>query len=153
MRTVNQRPGKDPLLKMDYTVEIEGMPDLGFMEVDDLSAKLGEATYRNGDGPNYVYKQPTLQTVENITLKRGLFKDETTLLDWFNSDGGDRRVVDIIRLTHTRSGNRRTHVYRLYEAYPSELKLTGGDSTADSDNAIIEMVITFEDFDNILDGQ
>ena len=151
MRTVNQRPGKDPMLKMDFTVEIEGMADLGFMEVDDVSIKLGEATYREGNGPNYPHKQPTMQTVDNITLKRGLFKDETALLDWFNADGADRRVVDIVRLTHTRSGNRRNHLYRLYEAYPAELKLPGGDSTADSDNAIVEMVIAFEDVDTLME--
>jgi len=151
MGSTIQRLNKDPLLKMEYLVEIEGMPDIGFMEMDDVGVEVGEATYREGNGPNYVYKQPTLQKVDNITFKRGMFTNDSLLQDWFKAEGAERRVVDIIRLIHSRAGDRRSHVYRLLECYPSALKLTGGDASSDSDNAIVEITLTFEDLDTLVE--
>lgn len=146
MATVNvQRPGKDPLLECNYLVEIEGVADVGFMEFSDIKKTKAVAQYRTGNGPIYKYKQAGLETYEPITLRIGVFKDYNVLRDWY--DSGERKSVDIVRLTHGRTGNRRARVYRFYEALPTVLADGKGDAMSEDSDAIGEFIFEFETYD------
>ena len=146
MANVNyQRPGKDPLLECDFLVEIEGVADVGFMEFSEVKKSTATAQYREGNGPNYKYNQDGLESYEPVTLRRGVFKDDTTLIDWYNSR--ERKTIDIIRLSHGREGNRRAQVYRLYEARATTLVMGKGDAMSEDSDAINELEITFETYD------
>jgi len=140
-----QRPGKDPLLEMDFLVEIEGIADVGFRDWSDIKHQYAEAKYREGDGPNYDYKQDGKGSVENVTLTRGIFKDDTVIQAWYKSRG--RKTVDIVRLKHDRDGDRRSGTYRLYEARCISLSMGKGDAMSEDSNSIMEMVISYEDVD------
>jgi len=141
-----QRPGKDPLLEMDFLIEIEGVADIGFRDYSEVKKTFATAEYREGDGPNFRYKQDGGESVEKITLTRGVFKDDTVLQEWFLERS--RKTVDIVRLIHDRSGgDRRANTYRLYETRCPELSLGKGDAMSEDSNAILEMVLEFEDWD------
>lgn len=141
-----QRPGKDPLLEMDFVIEIEGIADIGFRDYSELKKQFATAEYRQGDGPNFKFKQDGGESVETVTLTRGVFKDDTVLRAWFKER--TRKTVDIVRLIHDRSAaNRRCNVARLYETRCTSLSLGKGDAMSEDSNAIEEITLEFEDWD------
>ena len=142
-----QRTGKDPLLEMDFLVEIDGIADIGFKDFSGVKHQHATAEYREGDGPNYKYKQDGMGSVDDLTLSRGIFKDDTTLQQWYLDRG--RKTIDIVRLKHDRNGDRRVAVYRLYEARCTSLEMGKGDGMGEDSNAIMEMVIAYEDWDPV----
>ena len=136
-----QRPN-DPLLKMDYLIEIEGISDVGFKEWTDIKSSFQEATYREGNQANHVTKQNGIEEFDNVTFSRGIFKDIAVLSDWYAT--GERKTIDVVRLKHDRDGDRRAAVYRLYEARPISLSFGSGDATAGDENTIQELEISYE---------
>lgn len=140
-----QRPGKDPLLECDFLIEIENIPVAGFMEFTEPTYTMGNPTYREGNGPNTPYKQRGLGDVSNITLKRGVFRDDDTLWDWFKS--GERKTVDIVGLKHGRDGDRRVRVVRCYEVQPISWTDAKGDALSEDGKSIHELELALEDFD------
>lgn len=140
-----QRPGKDPLLEMDFLIEIEGIADVGFRDHSEIKHTYAEAKYREGDGPDYDYKQDGKGSVENVTFTRGVFKGDTTIQQWYVNRG--RKTIDIVKLMHDRSGDRRAVTHRLYEARCVSLSTGKGDAMSEDSNVIMEMVISYEDVD------
>jgi len=140
-----QRPGKDPLLECDYLVEIEGIPIAGFTTFTEPTYTMGNPSYREGNGPNYSYKQRGLGEVSNITLTRGIFRDDDTLWNWFVS--GTRKTVDFVTLKHGRDGDRRARVVRCYEVLPLVWKDGKGDAMSADATQIMEIELSVEDFD------
>jgi len=142
---INRGSGKDPLLEMDFLIEIEGIADVGFKDWSGIKKQFASPEYREGNGPNYKYFQDGMESTSELTLSRGIFKDDTVLQQWFKDRG--RKTVDIVRLTHDRSGNRRAATYRLYEARLISLEVGKGDAMSEDSNAIAEAVIKYEDVD------
>lgn len=140
-----QRPGKDPILECDYLVEIDGIPIAGFMEFTEPTKTHGIATYRDGNGPNYAYKQRGLETISSITLKRGIFAGERDLYDWYVS--GIRKTIDVVDLKHARDDDRRVRTVRCYECLPKMWKDGKGNSLSEEAIQIFELEIELEDFD------
>lgn len=140
-----QRPGKDPLLEMDFLVEIEGIADVGFRDHSEIKHSYAESKYREGDGPNYDYKQDGKGSVEDVTFTRGVFKGDSTLLQWYLGRG--RKTIDIVKLIHDRSGDRRAVTHRLYEARCKSFSGGKGDAMSDDSNVVMEMVVSYEDID------
>lgn len=137
-----QRPGLDPILEMDFVIEIEGVAVAGFMEFSDVKRAFEEATYREGNFGNFDRKQNGKETFDNVTFRRGIFKNDTELSDWY--DSGDRAVIDIVRLKHDRAGNRRAGVYRMYEARCLSDTFGKGDATSGDSIAVQELEISYE---------
>lgn len=140
-----QRSGKDPLLEMDFLVEIEGIADVGFRDHTEIKRTHAEAKYRTGDGPNFDYKQDGKQSVEDVTFSKGVFKDDTVIREWEASRG--RKTIDVVKLTHDRSGDRRAVTHRLYEARCTSYSGGKGDAMSEDSNVIEEMVVSYEDVD------
>ncbi len=146
MANINiQRPGKDPLLECDYLIEISGVADVGFMEYGTIKKTTATAEYREGNGPNYKFKQDGLESVEAIVLRRGIFRNDHVVRDLY--DSRERRTIDVVHLSHGREGNRRARVERLYEARMTILDEGKGDAMSEDANRIGELEITFETFD------
>ena len=140
-----QRPGKDPFLECDYLVEIEGVAVAGFMECSEVKVSYGVAKYREGNMANYPHKQRGLESYDPITLKRGVFNGDTTLADFCRE--GRRVTIDIVRLLHSKAGNRRGRVIRLYEALAVGDNEGKFDAMSEDGDAIQELSIEYETYD------
>jgi phage tail-like protein len=91
---------KDPFRGFNFLVEIDGLTRAGFQECSGLDKQTAIVEYREGgdgfkDGSKHVRKLSGLNTVTNITLKRGV-TDSRELWDWYHA--GDARTGSIILL-------------------------------------------------------
>lgn len=75
-----------PVPKFYFKVTL-GSEDIGsFQEVSGLKKTVEVIDYRGGDSLDFfVQKIPGLQKFDNITLKRGVFKDEKQFSEWMKS--------------------------------------------------------------------
>lgn len=70
-----------PLVRFAFSVKIGDLEGL-FQEVNGLSSETQQIEYRAGNSPAFsTVKMPGLQKFGNITLKKGLFKDDKALWD------------------------------------------------------------------------
>ncbi|MBT8348700.1 MAG: phage tail protein [Sulfurovum sp.] len=145
MAVSTQRPKVDPLLEMDFLVEIEGIADVGFKDWSGIKGTWASPEYREGDDPPTKTFQDGMLSFDDLTLSRGIFKDDSVIQEWFQERS--RKTVDVVRLIHDRTGNRRAAVYRLYEARCTTLEMGSGDATSDDGNSMMEMTIKYEDWD------
>lgn len=71
----------DPYRSYNFLVEIDGITQAGFQEVDGLDSSTDSVDYREGADPNHARKLPGLNKYSPITLKRGV-TDSDELWKW-----------------------------------------------------------------------
>jgi phage tail-like protein len=71
----------DPYRGFNFLVEIDGITQAGFQEVDSLDSSTDPIEYREGADPNHARKLPGLNKYSAITLKRGI-TDSDELWKW-----------------------------------------------------------------------
>lgn len=75
---------KYPVPVFHFTVSYGGS-NVDFTEVSGLSISVNEITYRGGASPNKLpLKMAGLPTINNISLKKGMFKADEELYNWFS---------------------------------------------------------------------
>ncbi len=121
-----------PLPKFSFLVEW-GAARLGFTEVTGLERTVEPIEYREGSSRSFTkLKMPGMETLSNVTLKRGTFQGDTDFYDWFNTvqmNTAERRDV-IIKLLNEELEP--TMVWRLANCFAvkyqaSELKADGNE--------------------------
>ena len=74
-----------PLPSFYFKVSISNVGDISCSEVSGLETEYEEITYRAGDSPAFTkLKMPRLRKAGDLTIKKGIFKDDTALWDWVN---------------------------------------------------------------------
>jgi len=149
---------EDPLKVFRFVVEINGMAKAGFMECSGLERTSDVTEYREGGDNSTPRKSPGLSKFSDITLKRGQVMDEgqNDLYNWsqevfdVESLGVDvrdfRRDVDIVVFER---GGLEAIRWRVHNAFPSRFKTPDMNATS-SDDAIEEMVLTYEGFQKVV---
>ena len=121
-----------PLPKFSFLVEW-GSARLGFTEVTGLERTVEPIEYREGSSKSFTkLKMPGMETLSNVTLKRGTFQGDTDFYDWFNTvqmNTVERRDV-IVKLLN--ENLEPTMVWRLANCFAvkyqaSELKADGNE--------------------------
>ena len=80
------RQSKDvwPLPKFRFEVKWDGEV-MSFQEVSGLNVETQPIEYRAGDNTAFsVVKMPGLRKYGNVTLKKGVFRGDSKLWEWFN---------------------------------------------------------------------
>lgn len=73
-----------PVPQFRFNVEIVDVAEISFQEVSGLDMEIQSIDYRVGDSPNdSVLKVPGMKVYSNVTFKRGVYKDDNKLYDWF----------------------------------------------------------------------
>ena len=94
---------EDPFLGFNFLVEIDGITQGGFQEVNGLDNATPSVDYREGTDPGHFRKLPGMNSFSPITLKRGI-TSSTELWDWRQTvlDGkADRRNGSIVLMDDT----------------------------------------------------
>ena len=74
-----------PLPSFYFKVSISNVGDISCSEVSGLETEYEEITYRAGDSPVFTkLKMPGLRKAGDLTIKKGIFKDDKALWDWVN---------------------------------------------------------------------
>ena len=127
-----------PIAKFHFSVELDGT-EISFQEVSGLEMHTEVIEYRHGDSPEFtMIKQAGLVKTANLVLKKGIFKDDSHLVDMFNkmfdkdyqSDRGERFDV-LIKLMDEKGEDVMT--WNVQNAFP--VKYTGTDLKS-SENAL-----------------
>ncbi len=128
-----------PLPKFYFTVLFSGGFQASFQEVSGIESQAQVIEYRAGDSPTFSpIKMPGLARVGNVTLRKGVFANDTTLWDWFNQikfNTIKRQTVVISLLDETGSPKM---MWTLNNAWPT--KLTGSDLRSDGNEVAVESI-------------
>ncbi|MBB6250768.1 phage tail protein [Nitrospirillum iridis] len=127
-----------PLPKFYFSVQI-GSNTVSFQEVTGLDSEARPIEYRHGDSPSfYPIKMPGLGKVGNVTMRKGIFVNDTALWDWFNQIAMNtiqRQTVVVNLLDETAAPKM---VWTLNNAWPT--KITGTDLKSEGNEVAVESV-------------
>ncbi len=132
-----------PLPGFHFSLKIDNS-EIAFQEASGLDTEYDVMEYRNGNSPEYsIVKMPGLKKASDITLKKGTFKDDSALFDYFSQVKMNviaRKTVTISLIDET--GNA-LFVWTLINAFPKKVTGTSMDAKS-SDVAIEEIVLAHE---------
>lgn len=133
-----------PLPSFYFKVSVDGIGDISCSEVSGLETEFDVIEYRAGDSPVFTkLKMPGLRKVSDVTLKKGMFKDDKAMWDWLNQvklNTIERKTVTISLLDESGSP---VKTWQLTNAWPKKITIEGFKS--DGNTAAIEtLVLTHE---------
>jgi len=125
-----------PLVKFQFSVKI-GSDELFFQEVTGLSSETQVIEYRAGNSQAYsTVKMPGIKKFGNITLKKGIFKDDKKMWTMYNAIKMNtiERVTVVISLLD--EANAVAMSWNLTNAFPCKMTVT--DMKSDANEAAVE---------------
>lgn len=128
-----------PMPKFYFSVDFGGVKDIAFQEVSGLEAETQVIEYRHGNSPEFSsVKMPGLQKFGNVTMKRGIFKNDNDFWEWHNEVKMNtiKRVSVVIKLLDE-NGNP-TMTWTLANAWPT--KITSTDLKSDGNEVAIDTI-------------
>lgn len=127
-----------PLPKFHFQVKWDDT-EVAFQEVAGLDIEVEPLEYRAGNNPVFSkVKMPGMVKTSNITMKKGVFKGDNSLFDWFS----EIKMNVIKRKTMTISlldeAGAPTMVWSAQNAFP--IKISGTDLKAEGNEVAVETV-------------
>ena len=127
-----------PLPKFYFEVKWDGAV-MSFQEVTGLDVEAEPIEYRHGDSPAFAaIKMPGLKKFANVTMKKGVFKGDRKLWDWYGAiklNTVKRAPVTISLLDESGAP---TMVWTLANAFPT--KISGTDLKSDGNEVAVESI-------------
>ena len=129
-----------PLPSFYFKVSVTDVGDISCSEVSGLETEYDMIEYRAGDSPVFTkQKMPGMRKASDVTLKKGIFKDDKAMWDWINSI----KLNTIKRATVTISlldeSGKPVKTWELTNAWPKKITVQG--FKADGNTAAIETLI------------
>ena len=136
----NNQDSNWPLPKFSFEVDFGAPLHKGlFTEVSGLDVEAQVIEYRKGNSPEFsTIKMPGIAKYSNITLKKGIFRNDTVFRDWQQQLARNTvsRTTVVIRLLD--EAGKPTLTWTLNSAVP--VKITGTDLKADGNEVAIESI-------------
>jgi len=132
-----------PLVKFQFSVKI-GDKEAFFQEVTGLSAEIQQIEYRAGNSNEFsTVKMPGIKKFGNITLKKGIFKDDKGFWDLYKKvvENSFERLTITISLLDEKDGVAMS--WTLANAFPCKITVTDMKSDA-NEPAVESMEIAHE---------
>ena len=129
-----------PIPTFHFSVKI-GDSELACQEVSGLDTEYDVVEYRNGNSPSFsVNKMPGLKKTSDITIKKGMFKGDSKLYNYFKEVQMNLIEQKTVTITLIDSDNNTPlFVWTLTNAYPK--KITGASLNAVTSEAAIEEIV------------
>jgi len=125
-----------PLTKFHFSVDWGGTK-IGFTEVTGLDVETEIIEYRQGASPEFSkIKMPGMVKFSNITLKRGMFKNDNEFYTWWKTVHVDEQIRRDITISLLDNNHVPVAVWVVKNAWPT--KITGTDLKADGNEVAIE---------------
>lgn len=129
-----------PVPKFHFKVTFGNVGTISFQEVSGLDSEYDVMEYRAGNGaPWSTVKQPGLMKNSEVTFKKGMFKNDSNLADYFfksvSMNVVERQDVTIELLDEAASP---LFVWTLAKAFP--LKITFPDLNAEASEIVLEEI-------------
>jgi phage tail-like protein len=132
-----------PLPKFHFEVKWDDA-EVAFQEVSGLDIETQAIEYRAGNSPVFApIKMPGLQKMGTIVMKKGVFKSDNAIFDWFaeiNMNTIKRKSVTISLLDEEHNP---TMVWKVQNAFP--IKVSSTDLKAEGNEVAVETLeLAFE---------
>lgn len=125
-----------PLVKFQFSVKI-GDKEAFFQEVTGLSAEVQQIEYRQGNSKEFSsVKMPGIKKFGNVTLKKGIFKDDKGFWDLYKqvtTNTFERKKITISLLDEN---NEVAMSWTLTNAFPAKITVT--DMKSDANESAVE---------------
>lgn len=125
-----------PLVKFQFSVKI-GDKEALFQEVTGLNAEVQQIEYRQGNSKEYsTVKMPGIKKIGNVTLKKGIFKDDKGFWDLYKqvtTNTFERKKITISLLDEN---NEVAMSWTLTNAFPAKITVT--DMKSDANESAVE---------------
>jgi phage tail-like protein len=125
-----------PLVKFQFSVKIGG-EEAYFQEVTGLSAEIQQIEYQRGNSPAFsTVKMPGIKKYGNITLKKGIFKNDKGFRELYKQvvmNTFKRRTIYISLLDEN---NQVAMSWTLANAFPCKITVT--DMKSDANEPAVE---------------
>ena len=133
-----QSPDIWPVPKFRFVV-MWGKQKMSFQEVSGLDAEAQIIEYRAGDTKAAAaMKMPGLQKFSNVTMKKGVFKDDNKFWEWFDKIKTNTIERIAVTITLQDEANNSVMVWTLANAWPT--KITGTDLKAQGNEVAVETI-------------
>lgn len=133
-----------PVPKFYFKVTVGSKGEIAFQEVSGLDSEHDEIEYRAGNSNIFsTVKMPGLKKASDVTCKKGMFKDDTALFDYFNSIKMNTIARETVTVQLLDQDGNSMFTWELTNAWPK--KVTGTDLNAqNSEVAVEEIVLSHE---------
>lgn len=129
-----------PLPEFYFKVTLGSKGVISFKEVSGLDVEYDVIEYRAGDSKDFTkVKMPGLRKNGDVTLKKGMFKEDKNLRKWIeevNMNLIERQAVTISLLDE---GGNEVHTWKLINAWPKKMTVEG--FKAEGNSAAMETLI------------
>ncbi|MEM9261884.1 MAG: phage tail protein, partial [Bacteroidota bacterium] len=129
-----------PIPKFHFKVTFEGLGEIAFQEVTGLDTQYDVIEYRAGNSISFsTVKMPGLRKSTDITLKKGMFKDDPKLMDYFMSVKMNTIARENVTIQLLDEEHNPLFTWSLENAWP--MQFTGPDLNAESSEVAIETLV------------
>ena len=129
-----------PLPKFSFAVKVGDNDTMSCQEVSGLDMETQAIEYRSGDSKAFsVVKMPGIKKFSDVTLKKGMFKSDNKLYEWFNKNTLNtiERKAVTISLLDEKGGE--VFIWKLINAFP--LKVSGTDLKSTGNEVAVETIV------------
>ena len=129
-----------PMTKFYFSVDIDDITDLPFLEISGLEVEADNISYRHGNDPSFgTIQMPGIKKSGDITLKKGTFANDDLLIDQFSkiSLNTYERITIVIRLLDETGTPRMSWTFN--NAFPKQI--TGTDLNSTASEVSIESIV------------
>jgi phage tail-like protein len=128
-----------PLAKFTFEVKWDDAV-MRFQEVSGLDVQAQPIEYRHGNSPQFsVIKMPGIKKFSDVTMKKGVFKNDNQILDWFNQTKMNTIKRKSVTISLLDEGGAPTMVWTLANAWPT--KITGTDLKSQTNEVAVETIV------------
>ena len=129
-----------PVPKFHFKVTIGDKGEIAFQEASGLDTEYDMIEYRAGNSiESSTVKMPGLRKATDITLKKGMFKDDTALFDYFMEVKMNTVKRETVTIQLLDEEHNPMFTWTLKNAWP--LKMTGTDLNAQSSEVAFETLV------------
>jgi phage tail-like protein len=128
-----------PMPKFYFSVDIDDLTDLPFLEISGLEVEADNISYRHGNDPSFgTIQMPGIKKSGNLTLKKGVFANDDTYQALISKIALNtyKRMTVVIRLLDENTEPRMT--WQLKNAFP--FKYSSTEMNSESSEAAIESI-------------
>ncbi len=129
-----------PIPKFHFKVTIAGRGEIAFQEVSGLDTEYDIIEYRAGNSPDFSTVRMTgLKKHSDITLKKGMFKNDTALFDYFSRVKMNTVARETVTIELLDEAGQALFTWTLQNAAPK--KVTGASLNAKTSEAALEELV------------
>lgn len=137
---MSDQEGSWPVPTFYFKVSIGNKGEIAFQEISGLDTEYDLIEYRAGNSVDFsTVKMPGLRKASDITMKKGMFKNDSALFDYFMGVQMNTVQRETVTIQLLDESHHPMFTWTLNNAYP--LKLTCTDMDAQSSEVAVEEIV------------